>query len=242
MISPYARRECAAIAAIGGMLAVTGAIVGWWWLVVVAVLLAGALLAFFRDPERSIPSARNVMVCPADGRVSSIHQLDHFEPLGGPATCIRIFLSVLDVHINRSPCHGLVVSVTRKPGKHRNALNPQSAEDNESILMVLHHPVRRYPLAAVRQVAGLLARTAVCAVKEGDILHRGQRFGIIKLGSTTELYIPAMLEPVVRVRQGQRVHGALTILAEYTPLPGRTATDEDPQRQPITTTAARTEE
>jgi phosphatidylserine decarboxylase len=122
---------------------------------------------------------------------------------------------VLDVHVNRSPAHGVVTRISHKAGRHLNALNPDSAEANESVLVVLEHPVRREPVAAVRQVAGLLARTVVCAAREGVVLQRGQRFGIIKLGSTTELYVPRQLQPVVQVQQGQYVYGGLTILLSY---------------------------
>ncbi len=108
------------------------------------VLVTLALLSFFRDPRRYVPTQKGMMVSPADGRISSIHHLDHFEPVGGPATCIRIFLSVLNVHVNRSPCHGSIASITPKPGLFLNALNPKSAEVNESNLIVLVHPMRRH--------------------------------------------------------------------------------------------------
>jgi len=204
MLSPYAKNEWITIIAIGLLLAVTSVFVGLWWLVFLILPVVAALLAFFRDPNRKTPSQRGAMIAPADGRVSSIHEVEHFEPFNGPATCIRIFLSVLDVHINRSPCHGQVTSITHKPGDHKNALNPTSAETNESNLIVLVHPIRRHPLAAVRQVAGLLARTIACGVHEGDVVQRGQRIGMIKLGSTTELYLPSDLQPKVAVQQGQR--------------------------------------
>src|SRR5690606_16871943 len=102
MISVYGKNESLTILAIGALLIITTILVGWWWLAILIVLATGALISFFRDPERRVPTQRNVVVAPADGVVSSIHQLDAFEPLGGPATCIRIFLSVLDVHVNRS--------------------------------------------------------------------------------------------------------------------------------------------
>jgi phosphatidylserine decarboxylase len=216
MLSPYAKNEWITIAVIGLLMTIASVVVGWWWLVFFILPITAALLAFFRDPNRKTPSQRGAMIAPADGRISSIHEVDHFAPFDGPATCIRIFLSVLDVHINRSPCHGHVKSVTHKPGDHKNALNPTSAETNESNLIVLIHPIRRHPLAAVRQVAGLLARTIACGVSEGDVVQRGQRIGIIKLGSTTELYLPADLDPKVAVQQGQAVYAGLTVLATVT--------------------------
>jgi len=216
MLSTYGKNEWITIAAAGLMLVVASLIMGLWLIAILLLAIASALLLFFRDPERSTPSQRGAVTAPADGRVSSIHEVEHFEPFDGPATCIRIFLSVLDVHINRSPCHGQVTSVTHKPGDHKNALNPTSAETNESNLIVLVHPIRRHPLAAVRQVAGLLARTIACGVHEGDVVQRGQRIGMIKLGSTTELYLPTDLQPKVAVQQGQKVYAGLTILATVT--------------------------
>lgn len=213
MISVYGKNEALTILAVAALLIVATCLVGWWWLAILIVLAAAALLSFFRDPERRVPTQRNIVVAPADGVVSSIHELDDFPPFGQPATCIRIFLSVLDVHVNRSPCHGQISVIEHKPGDHLNALNPDSAEANESNLIVLLHPIRRHPVAAVRQVAGLLARTIHCGVQEGDILQRGQRIGMIKLGSTTEVYLPADLQPRVVVQTGQKVKGALTILA-----------------------------
>ncbi len=217
LLSHYGRREWLTIVAIGAMLTVVLLIVGWWWLALLAVVGAVALLTFFRDPNRSIPAERGVVVSPADGRVSSVHRVEHFPPFNGPATCVRVFLSVLNVHVNRCPCHGMVGSITHKPGQHRNALNPASADDNESNLIVLLHPANRQPLAAVRQVAGLIARTIVCGLDQGQIVQRGQRFGMIKFGSTAELYLPDTCRPEVRVQQGQRVYGGSTVLAKVAP-------------------------
>lgn len=216
MLSKDAKNEWMTILGAGLMLTVALAFVHWS-LSVIVFLITVALVLFFRDPDRSVPPQRNVMVAPADGKVSSVHHLDQFAPLDGPATCIRIFLSVLDVHINRNPCHALVQSVELTPGLRLNALNPQSAEDNEANLIVLVHPMRKTPVAAVRQVAGLLARTIHCSVEPGQVLQRGQRIGLIKLGSTTELYIPDALMPEVKVKEGDKVQGAITVLASYTP-------------------------
>ena len=219
MLSGYGKREWSTILAIGLMFTITCLIVGWWWSTIPIVLITVALVSFFRDPPRRVPNQRSVVVSPADGRISSIHQVDHFEPFDGPATCVRVFLSVLDVHINRSPCHGVVEFTRYQAGKHLNALNPRSAEVNESTLMLLVHPVRRHPVAAVRQVAGLLARTIVCAVDDGQVLQRGQRFGMIKLGSTTELYLPAFSDPEILVAQGDRVLAGVTLLARVSAPP-----------------------
>lgn len=220
MLSPLAKQETLTIAAIGLLLSVAVVLLGAWWLMILVIPGTMAFLAFFRDPDRRTPTQRGVMTAPSSGRISSVHDVEHFEPLGGPATCVRIFMSVLDVHINYSPYHTEVASVTHTDGEHLNTLNPQSAEDNESNLLVLVHPTREYPMAAVRQVAGMLARTIVCSVEEGQVLQRGQRIGLIKLGSTTELYIAHDLSPQVRVRQGQKVVGGMTVLAQVTPKEG----------------------
>jgi len=205
MLSPHARLEWLTILIVALLLAVACGVVGLWWAVPLWVVVGLALALFFRDPDRSVPSQRNAIIAPADGRVSSIHTVEHFAPFDGPATCIRIFLSVFDVHINRCPCHGKVTRITHTPGAHRNALNPDSAEVNQNNLIVLEHAVKGHPVAAVRQVAGALARTVVCTAEEGVILQRGQRIGLIKLGSTTEVYLPATLRPRPSIGQGQKV-------------------------------------
>ena len=213
MLSNYGKREWQTILVIGLMLIAASLIASLWWAAGTITLLTLALLAFFRDPNRRSPSQRGVVVCPGDGRVSSIHHLEHFEPLGEPVWCVRIFLSLFDVHVNRCPCHAVVESIRHKSGEHRNAMNPRSAEDNESNLLILAHPTQRYRIAAVRQVAGMLARSIVCGVKEQQIIQRGQRFGMIKLGSTIELYLPDSLEPRLQVQEGEYVYGGVTVAA-----------------------------
>ena len=221
MLTHYGRREWLTILVLGLVLVGAFTATEWWWSAVMVVAVTLALLSFFRDPPRRIPADRGLVVSPADGRVSSVHEVEHFEPLGGAAVCVRVFLSVLNVHVNRSPCHGLVTRVEHKAGSHLNALNPESAEVNESNLVVLVNPTHRYPVAAVRQVAGLIARTIVCGVVDDQIVQRGQRTGMIKFGSTTELYLPKALAPQVMVEQGQRVRGGSTVLARVSsPSPG----------------------
>ncbi len=218
MLSSYGKGEWSMILLIGGMIIATLLFFKMWIAAAVMILVVIALLAFFRDPRRDSPVQRNIMVSPADGKVSSIHEVEHYEPFGEPATCVRIFLSVLDVHVNRSPCHGQVVSIDSKPGKFMNALNPQSAEVNESVTMLMVHPNRRYPVCAVRQVAGAIARRIVCGAELNQILQRGERFGMIKFGSTTELYLPASSNPQVQVKLGEYVWGGETVLAQIAPV------------------------
>ncbi len=212
MLSRLAQRDWLWCLGIAALVAVTFLIVGWYVALAILAVATLAVLAFFRDPNRRTPTERGLLVSPADGRVSSIHRIEHFSPFNEPATCVRVFLSVLDVHVNRSPCHGRVVSVMHTPGAHRNALNPDSAEVNENNLIVLHHPTRDVPVAAVRQIAGLIARRVVCSAGVGHILQRGQRMGIIKFASTTELYVPDSSNAVLAVEVGQRVTGGITPL------------------------------
>jgi phosphatidylserine decarboxylase len=185
----------------------------WALLALVPALLLVWLLAFFRDPERPIPSGQHLMVSPADGMVSDITELPRFDLLDGPALRIGIFLSVFNVHINRSPCDGRVTRVIYKKGKFINAMSHARASDeNESNTIVIAGPDGEKPIAVVKQIVGLIARRIVCTAAEGQALARGQRIGMIKFGSRTELYIPMRLAPQARVRVGQKVRGGADVV------------------------------
>jgi phosphatidylserine decarboxylase len=185
----------------------------WALLALVPALLLVWLLAFFRDPERPIPSGQHLMVSPADGMVSDITELPRFDLLDGPALRIGIFLSVFNVHINRSPCDGRVIRVIYKKGKFINAMSHARASDeNESNTIVIAGPDGEKPIAVVKQIVGLIARRIVCTAAEGQALARGQRIGMIKFGSRTELYIPMRLAPQARVRVGQKVRGGADVV------------------------------
>ena len=219
MLSGFAKAEWIAISACGAAAAVALLLFGWVWLAVFVVVLTVATLLFFRDPTRRPPSAKGAVVAACDGTVSSVHEVEHHPLLEGPAVCVRVFMSVLDVHINRTPCHGAVASVVHTPGNHGNTLNPASMEDNESVTTLLVHPTKGQPVAVVRQIAGLLARTIHNALSEGQVVQRGQKMGIIKLGSTTELYLPLEANVTVRVREGEKVKAGVTVLASVEPTP-----------------------
>lgn len=173
------------------------------------------LFAFFRDPDREITTDAKAMVSPADGLVSDITELDGCDLVGGgPAVRIGIFLSVFNVHVNRSPCDGTVSAVTYKKGKFINAMSHASASsDNESNTVVLNEPGTNQPVCAVKQIVGLIARRIICTVKVEETVIRGQRIGMIKFGSRTELYLPKRLDPQVLTKVGDKVQGGLTILA-----------------------------
>src|SRR6266545_1441106 len=146
----------------------------WPWLAVLVIPVLIWLFAFFRDPDRPIPSHQFVMVSPADGMVSDITHLDNFDLLGGPVVRVGIFLSVFNVHINRSPCDGKVVQIDYKKGKFISALqHDRASEENESNTIVLAELNGERRIAVVKQIVGLIARTIVFTPKQGDIVRRG---------------------------------------------------------------------
>ena len=186
-------------------------------LVVLPILVEIWLIAFFRDPERPVSQEAGVYVSPADGMVSDIGEMEECDVLGEPAVRIGIFLSVFNVHVNRMPCAGKVASVVYRKGKFINALSHNECSvKNEANTVVLVNEAGK-PVAGVRQLVGLIARRIVCVVKVGDQVNRGERYGMIKFGSRTELYIPRRLHPQVKVQVGQKVCGARDILAVVTP-------------------------
>ena len=198
------------------VLAVIGTALHWvyWPLALLVIPVWLWLIAFFRDPERPLPAEQHTMVSPADGKVSDITELEHDELLGGPAVRVGIFLSVFNVHVNRAPCDGRVTQITYKKGKFVNALHHNEASSqNESNTIVLSEPEGTRPVAVVKQIVGLIARRIICTAALNDKVTRGQRIGMIKFGSRTELYIPKWLEPQIRVTVGQTVRGAADVIA-----------------------------
>jgi phosphatidylserine decarboxylase len=214
MLSSFGKREWMTILAVGGVIFIGCLLMRYWWLAGMVLVATLCGLAFFRDPRRPIPMLRGLAVSPADGKVTAVDDLEYFEPFAGPARRVRIFLSVFDVHVNRAPLQGRVVSVERIAGEHRNALKAGSADRNESALIVLHHPATKQPVAAVRQIVGAVARRIVCQTTIGDILQRGQRYGMIKFGSTVELFLPNPRQLAMQVAVGDRVRGGATVIAE----------------------------
>lgn len=169
------------------------------------------VLAFFRDPERTPPEGTDTLVSPADGRVTEITEVDEPSYIGGPAVRIGIFLSVLNCHVNRSPWSGTVEYVKYSPGLFLDARHPDSGPKNESNAIGLRDGARDVKLL-VRQVAGLIARRIICTVEPKMSVQRGERIGMIKFGSRTELYVPKDRLAGVDVRVGDNVKGALTVL------------------------------
>jgi phosphatidylserine decarboxylase len=163
-------------------------------------------LNFFRDPERAIPQEADLLVSPADGTVVEISEVQEDEFLRAPCHKIGIFLSVFDVHVNRSPCDGTVRATRYRPGKFLDARHPDCGRVNESNAIHVGDVL-------VKQIAGAIARRIVCEAKPNDVLARGQRFGMIKFGSRTELYIPKDRVAELRVRINDKVKGGQTVIA-----------------------------
>jgi phosphatidylserine decarboxylase len=184
---------------------------GFW------VPLAGLTLVwlevvwFFRDPERVIPTDPDVLVSPADGTVTHVEEVDEPDFPGGRATRVSIFLSIFNVHGNRMPCAARVTEVRYFPGAYLDARNPDSAVRNEQLWLDLAEPDTRRVLR-VKQISGAIARRIVCWVKPGEVLARGERFGMIKFGSRTDLLLPPDLVREVCVRVGDKMQGGRTIV------------------------------
>ena len=202
------------------LLAVAGLLVwatGSWAWSIAPVLLAAFFLWFFRDPRRTVPAGPGLIVSPGDGLVTETVTIATPQ---GSRQRISIFLSVFDVHVNRSPIGGVIKAVQYRKGQYLNAMNPDSAEHNERNVVT----VRGQSGAAgetggggetlevtFKQIAGLLARRIVFNLREGDSVERGQRVGLIKFGSRVDVLLPA--EAALRVKVGQRVKGGSSVLA-----------------------------
>jgi phosphatidylserine decarboxylase len=196
--------------------AVSGAARAALWLVVATLVVVGGLIVwFFRDPPRRVPTESGLVVAPADGTVVAVDEIAHDEFVGGPAVQIGIFLSIFNVHVNRAPVAGRVVGIRYRAGKYLNALRPESARENEQLSVRMQETVAPYRRYVVRQIAGAIARRIVCWVKPGDELGRGDKFGMIKLGSRTELVLPREAGLTIRAKLGDKVKAGLTVLAAY---------------------------
>ena len=183
-------------------------LVGWLILpalAIVPLLLAAFFLWFFRDPEREIPAAEGAIVSPADGKVTEISMI---EENGESRTRISIFLNVFNVHVNRSPVAGVITGVKYRKGKFGNAMGAISAQENEQNVVTVQADAGT---VVFKQIAGLLARRIVFTKKVGDHVARGERVGLIKFGSRTDVIFAAEAE--MKVRVGDHVKGGSSVLA-----------------------------
>jgi len=201
---------------LGGIVFAVFGLIFWHPLAWAGLIFTLFCLYFFRDPERVPPPRANVFLAPADGLVVSIEPAVPPAELGLgslPRPRVAIFLSVLDVHVNRMPIAGTVTKIAYRAGTFVNAAMDKASEDNERNALAIRLPTGED--IAVVQIAGLIARRILCEVTEGQAVQAGGRFGIIRFGSRTDLYLPAGTLPLVAV--GQRMIGGETVIAEYTP-------------------------
>jgi phosphatidylserine decarboxylase len=210
-----------------GMLAVA-LLVAWLaapaW-AIVPLLLGLFFLWFFRDPERAIPADAGAVVSPGDGKVTDIATL---EVAGEPRTRMSIFLSVFDVHVNRSPIAGVIRAVEYRRGKFGNAMGAISAEENEQNIVTVEgegHTV------VFKQIAGLLARRIVFTKQVGDVVGRGERVGLIKFGSRVDVIFSP--QAALRVKIGDRVRGGASVLATVPVETGRRAKAPEAVKAPL---------
>lgn len=182
------------------LLAAAAVVLDFWYVAAILFLVALFMAFFFRDPKREPPSDPDVVVSPADGKVTRI----------GPAesgTVVSIFLSPLDVHINRSPIPGKIVNVLYSPGKFLMATNEKASLVNEQNALTIQG---EKITVVCKQIAGILARRIVCWKATGDSLGLGERFGMIKFSSRTDVILPANVR--VTVKEGERVRGGTTVI------------------------------
>jgi phosphatidylserine decarboxylase len=177
---------------------------GYWPVAIVFILLSFSMAFFFRDPRRSPPPEADVVVAPADGRVTRIRKLTADE---NQATLVSIFLSPLDVHVNRAPIAGIIKNVSYVPGKFLIATNENASTENEQNELTIEG---EQVTVRCKQIAGILARRIVCWKHKGDHVSLGERFGLIKFSSRTDLIMPQQVEVVIR--EGERVKGGTTII------------------------------
>jgi phosphatidylserine decarboxylase len=201
---------------VGGVALVAGLLLANWlaWIGLAFILFC---LFFFRDPERTPPGRPGAILAPADGRVVSVAPAVPPAELGlGPVPRWRvgIFLSVLDVHVNRMPADATVIRIAYHHGAFVSASLDKASDQNERNALALRLPDGRE--MAVVQIAGLIARRILCDVREGDWVRAGARFGIIRFGSRTDLYLPPGVRPLVA--EGQTMIGGETVIAELSPL------------------------
>jgi phosphatidylserine decarboxylase len=181
----------------------------------VMALVLGWALSFFRDPPRNCPQDSALLLSPADGKVTDTDILEVHPDFEGPVLRIGIFLSIFNVHINRMPCEARVNKTLYKPGAFKNALNPESSQVNESNAVFFRRMQAPEADLMVRQISGAIARHIVCPVQANQTFAQGEKFGMIKFGSRTELFVPVQNGLKSSVNVGDIVKAGLTVVARY---------------------------
>ena len=214
---PFARWGLAELQIIGWpLLALTilSAIYVWYLAFVPGVLLC-LVVYFFRDPPRRVPAGQGVIVSPADGKITEVAYLEHDDFIGGPAVRISIFLSIFNVHLNRAPVESRVIALRYRPGEFMNAMRPESGISNENTWIGLEEESPPHRRLIVRQISGAIARRIVCDLRPGEVVARGQKFGMIKFGSRTELILPQTEDLKLEVKVGDRVRAGTTVFGKW---------------------------
>ena len=210
-LTAYGRREVVLFTLLFGLSAA-----GLWLvhpaLAILPILFLVFTLSFFRDPVRRPPHGDETLVSPADGRVTDVSEMPGGDLLEEPSVRVGIFLSVFNVHVNRTPCAGVVKATKYTPGAFLDARNPECATRNERNDILIERPAAKDQVL-VRQISGAIARRIVCGIRENDVVEKGQRVGMIKFGSRTELYVPRRSLAEVTVKVGDKVKGGETIIA-----------------------------
>lgn len=184
----------------------------WWALTGVLALVAIWVVAFFRDPIRPGPRGERYVVAAAEGKVVLVTEVDEPMYVKERSLRISIFLSVFDVHVNRYPVDGVVELVRYNKGKFLHAADEKASLDNEQSSVGMRGPRGR---VLVRQIAGLIARRIVTDARPGDSVKQGDRLGLIRFGSRTDVFLPLSARPILKVKPGDRVRVGGTVLAEY---------------------------
>lgn len=174
---------------------------------IIGLILLGFVIFFFRNPYRRIPEDKNLIISPADGRVLSITEIEEGDFLKTKAIKVSIFLSLFNVHINRAPIEGVVRYTHYRPGQFLPAFKSHASDINERNTIGIEGKGIK---VLVHQITGFVARRIVCWVKEGDSLRAGERFGLIKFGSCTEVVVP--LDTQIKVKPGEKVKGGITVI------------------------------
>jgi phosphatidylserine decarboxylase len=190
------------------LLTILFGMVGWRVWMLLGILFSLFLAYFFRNPKRKIPDLQNVILSPADGRIVHVGECEEERFLREKTLKVSIFMSMFDVHLNRTPISGKVVERNYLPGRFLVASVEKSSLLNEQNAMILESD-DRFRILLV-QIAGFVARRIVCYAKAGDLLRKGEIFGLIRFGSRVDLYLPPEVKPIVRV--GQHVKGGESII------------------------------
>jgi phosphatidylserine decarboxylase len=189
-----------------GIIALALAALSFYWAATVFFLLFLFIVNFFRDPNRIVPQEKNAIISPADGKIVEI--VEENDPfMNQPSTRVSVFLNVFDVHVNRVPIGGRIEKLTYNKGKFLNAASPKASLDNEQTALLIDNGRHK---VVVKQIAGLIARRIVCWAKVGDEFKSGERFGLIRFGSRTDIFVPQGSR--VTVSLGDRVAGGADII------------------------------